>query len=108
MALKKLTKHDKYVLDLCNRLNGVYDRIYTNLLFKNSKRVIAEADVVSTKDDLIDVYEVKCSNRVIKAKKQLIRIKRIMENQSKKFNKDNNEYRLFFYCGSSKELVEIS
>lgn len=103
MVLRKLTKHDRYLLDLCDKLNGKYDEVYTNILFKNSKRVIAEADIVSAKDDLIDVYEVKCSKRIIKAKRQLRKIKRILENTSK----EQNNYRFFFYCGSSKEIIEV-
>jgi len=46
----------------------------------------------------VDLYEVKCSHRIVKAKKQLERMKRLM-NLSKS--------RSFFYCGSSGVLVGI-
>jgi hypothetical protein len=51
---------------------------------------------MARKGSKIDIYEVKCSHRIIKAKKQLQRIRR--------FIKTTNAY---FYCGSSGLLMQI-
>lgn len=62
-----------------------YDLLSTNVLLLKGKkkRILAEIDVVAVRGKEIDVFEVKCNpRRIIKAKKQLRRIKRIMPNVS--------------------------
>ena len=53
------------------------------------------------KDGTIDVYEIKCSPRITKAKRQLSRIKRLLGRQGKPIN-------TFFYCGMSNAVLAIN
>ena len=62
------------------------------------KRSLGEIDLVAKKGHNIDLYEVKCSHRILKAKKQLKRMKRLM-------NLDKS--RAYFYCGSSECLIDV-
>ena len=98
MEHKKLTKHHRYVLELSCKIIGDYDSISTNVELETRKRQLGEIDIVAQKGDHYDIYEVKCSPRIIKARKQLARLK-------KHFNHANT--RTFFYCGNSKMLMMV-
>lgn len=96
-------KHDVYIEDLCKRIKPRYDSLSTNIIVfskknRSRRRVIAEIDVLAVKNNRCDVYEVKCSHRVAKARKQLKKIKKLMPEV------DN----VFFFCGSSGLLTELS
>jgi len=85
-------KHDRYLEDLCEQIKGDYDDIYTNVeLFSKRKRKIAEIDILAVKDNRYYVYEVKCSYRISKAKRQLRKIKKLLPRVRQ----------LFFFCGES-------
>jgi hypothetical protein len=93
-------KHDKYLEDLCDKIKNDYDSIFTNVpLFSRSKkpRKIAEIDILAIRDNSCHIYEVKCSYRKTKAKRQLLKIKRIIPNIK----------RMFFFCGESGMLEAI-
>ena len=94
----KLSKHDRYVLELSNKIKHNYDSLSLKVPLKRSKRSIGEIDIIAKKGSRLDLYEVKCSYRILKAIKQLSRIKRHL-------NLDNA--RSYFYCGSSKLLVTV-
>jgi Holliday junction resolvase-like predicted endonuclease len=96
--LKKLSKHDRYVLELKQKLKGRYDIISTNVRIFSKKRSLGEIDLIGKKGKCIDLYEVKCSHRIVKAKKQLNRAKRLLKLG------DANGY---FYCGSSGTILGI-
>ena len=98
MEKPKLSKHDKYVLELTNKIRDNYDSISVNVPVKHSKRSLGEVDIMAKKGNSFDLYEVKCSYRILKAKKQLQRIKRYLN------MKNAGSY---FYCGNSKVLVTI-
>ena len=100
MALKQkhLTKHDKYVLDLKNKIKHKYDFVSVNVKIPGKKRSLGEIDIVAKKGNKVDLYEVKCSHRIVKARKQLQRMKRLM-------NLDKSKS--YFYCGSSENLVDV-
>ena len=98
MKKPKLSKHDTYVLELSNKIKHDYDSISTNVLLRHSKRSLGEIDIVAKKGNRLDLYEVKCSYRIVKARKQLKRIKRIL-------NLEN--VRSYFYCGNSNVLVTV-
>ena len=98
MKTIKLSKHDRYVLELSNRIKHKYDSISVNVPVKRSKRSIGEIDIIAKKGNMFDLYEVKCSYRILKAKKQLNRIKRYL-------NLSNAGS--YFYCGNSKILVTV-
>ena len=100
MSLKQkhLTKHDRYVLELKDKVKHKYDFISTNVKIPGRKRNLGEIDLIGRKGQNFDLYEVKCSHRILKAKKQLERMKRLMN-----LNKSNS----YFYCGSSGALVGV-
>ena len=78
MKALKLSKHDRYVLELSNKIKNSYDSISVNVPVKYSKRSVGEIDIMAKKGNMLDLYEVKCSYRILKAKKQLNRIKRYL------------------------------
>ena len=99
MALRqKLSKHDRYVLELRDKIIHKYDSVSVNVKLQSKKRNLAEIDLIAKKGDNVDLYEVKCSPRIVKARKQLKRIKRILNLHSS---------RAYFYCGSSGSLVSV-
>src|SRR3989344_8962031 len=71
MKKPKLSKHDRYVLELSDKIKHDYDSISTNVLLRQSKRLLGEIDMVAKKGNRLDLYEVKCSYRIVKAKKRL-------------------------------------
>lgn len=95
---KRLTKHDRYVFELRNKVKHKYDFISTNVKIPGRKRNLGEIDLIGRKGSNIDLYEVKCSHRIVKAKRQLERMKRIL-------HLDNSKS--YFYCGSSGALVVV-
>jgi len=92
------SKHDKYVMHLCERIRDSYDVLFTNVKLRRNDRLIGEVDIYARKGTKIDIYEVKCSYRVTKAKKQLKRVKEIL---------DLTEGDWYFYCGNSDVLLQI-
>ena len=96
MKTPKLSKHDMYVLELGNKIKDRYDSASLNVPVKHSKRSLGEIDIIAKKGNRFDLYEVKCSYRILKAKKQLNRVKRYLNLKN---------VRSFFYCGNSKALV---
>ena len=75
-----------------------YDDISTHLKLERKGRLIGEVDVLARKGNEIHLFEVKCSHRPIKARKQLGRVR-----------KNFSEYptKCFFYCGTGKSLTEL-
>ena len=95
----KSNKHDKYVLELYNQLKPSYDKLYMNVPVRNSKRLLGEADIIAKKGKRTDIYEVKCSHRITKAKHQAKKLRKNLGLSSKA--------RFYFYCGSSKSLMML-
>ena len=98
MNRQKLSKHDMYVLELSNNIKDNYDSISLNVPVKHLKRSLGEIDIVAKKGNRLDLYEVKCSFMILKAKKQLDRVKKYLKLENS---------RSYFYCGNSKALVTI-
>lgn len=98
MKRKKLSKHDSYVVELREKIQDEYDMMLEGVPIDSKKRRVAEIDLIGYKGDRVDVFEVKCSHRVIKAKKQLKRLRRIM---------DVEKLNTYFYCGSSGVLMLV-
>ena len=94
----KLSKHDRYILELKNKIRHNYDSISVNVPVKHSKRSLGEIDIIAKKGNRLDLYEVKCSYRILKAKKQLTRVKKYLKLE---------HARSYFYCGNSKSLVTV-
>ena len=96
---KTLLKHDRYVDDLCVLISGRYETIERHIfLYSKRKRLVAEIDVIACNGPNCDIYEVKCSLRFAKAKRQLFRIKKLLS------HKVRNTY---FFCGESKTIYTI-
>ena len=99
MAFKqRLSKHDRYVLELRDKIRHRYDSISVNVKVTGKKRTLGEIDLVARKGRKVDLYEVKCSHRIVKARKQLTRMKRLM---------NLSQSGAYFYCGSSGMLVSV-
>ena len=98
MKSPKLSKHDTYVLELSNKIRDKYDSVSLNVPVKHDKRSFGEIDIVAKKGSRLDLYEVKCSFRILKAKKQLDRMKRYLKLE---------DAGIYFYCGNSKALVTV-
>lgn len=97
-----INKHDVYVKQLSRELEPKYDTILTNVPLysfrKRKTRLVGEIDILAKKGNNYDIYEVKCSPRITKAKIQLQKIKK------------NVNYRvnnMFFYCGNSAHLLKL-
>ena len=96
MSRIKLSKHDKYVKELCDKIKDEYDSISEHVVIRNQKCSLGEIDVLAKKGDKIDLYEVKCSHRIIKAKHQLKRLRKYVKFEN-----------AFFYCGTSGLLFVV-
>ena len=81
-----------------DRIKENYDSVSVNVPVRHSKRSLGEIDIIAKKGSRFDLYEVKCSYRILKAKKQLSRVKRYLKLENA---------RSYFYCGNSKLLVTV-
>jgi len=97
----RLIKHDRYIEQLCEAIEDEYDQILRNIkLYSKKRRISAEIDILAIKGNHCDIYEVKCSNRIVKAKKQLTKIRKIL---SKEYTINNT----YFFCGASGKIIEL-
>jgi len=97
--IEKLIKHDKYVEDLCLRLEPRYDFLVKNVpLYSRRRRLVAEIDLMAFDGGACDIFEVKCSYRISKAKRQLRKIRKVVT------RKIRNS---FFFCGESGMLIHV-
>ncbi len=102
MAVKgsRLSKHDRYVEELCTKIRDNYDSVSKHVEVRAKKRMLAEVDVLARKGKSVDLYEVKCSPRITKAKRQLKKLSRYLGNSM-------NISNYYFYCGSSHSIMTI-
>ena len=98
MLIIKLNKHDRYVQKLVRQICSDYDAISTHLKLERRKRMVAEIDIIARRGDELHFFEVKCSYRIVKARKQLKKIKKI-------FSEYNTT--CYFYHGAGDKLIEI-
>ncbi|MBT3465568.1 hypothetical protein HOD20_00200 [archaeon] len=94
----KINKHDRYLLELYDQIKDEYDSLSTNVELKNKKRSVAEIDILAKKGNEYDIYEVKCSYRITKARRQMKKIQKHL-----KFKIANK----YFYCGATSGLILI-
>ncbi len=92
----KLTKHDSYVQQLVETIRHDYDDVALHVPIRNRKRMLGEVDVLARDGGVFDVFEVKCSRRLVKAKKQARKIRKHLP----------LEYRRFYFYNGSAGLVE--
>ena len=96
----KLSKHDRYVEELCDKIKGQYDSVSKHVTLRAKKRMLAEVDVLAKRGDMVDLYEVKCSPRIAKARRQLKKLARYL-------GRGMNISNCYFYCGSSHSVMTI-
>lgn len=96
----KLSKHDQYVEELCTKIKDRYDSVSKHVAVRARKRMLAEADVIARKGCDVDIYEVKCSPRIVKAKRQLRKL-------SKYLGGSLNIANCYLYCGSSHSIMTV-
>ena len=96
---ERLSKHDQYVEELYRKIKGRYDSVSKHVPVRAKKRLLAEVDILASKAGRTDLYEVKCSPRIAKAKRQLKKLS--------KYLASININKLYFYCGSSGSLVSV-
>ncbi len=93
---QKLTKHESYVELLSRIVEQHYDYILMNVpVYSKRKRLVGEVDLMGVKDGQVDIYEVKCSHRITKARKQLEKIRTHLPQIRESF----------FFCGASRALI---
>lgn len=98
MRAKRLTKHEHYVQLLSDIVESHYDQVFLNVpIYSKRKRLVGEIDLVGIKDGEYDIYEVKCSHRISKAKRQLNKIRNHLKGCTIKD--------MFFFCGASRALI---
>jgi hypothetical protein len=87
---------------LCSQLKPGYEQILRNVpIYSKRKRLVAEIDILALKEGKYDIYEVKCSHRIYKAKKQLTKIRKLLRKESKVVSG------AYFYCGESSTLHDV-
>jgi len=93
-----VNKHDAFVEELYDRVKDNYDVVHRNVTLVSTRgRKVGEIDLMGVKGQHTDVFEVKCSPRYVKARKQLKRIRKHVK----------GDIDTYFYCGSSKRIEEI-
>jgi len=66
-----------------------------------------EIDVLACNGKSCDIYEVKCSRRIVKAKLQLSRLRKSID----KNNSNNKKFSIrhvYFYCGEADKIEKLS
>lgn len=84
---------------LFERIKGEYDSIERHVLLRGRKSLKAEIDILGRKGGHLDVYEVKCSPRICKARRQLTHIRKLLK---------ADDISLIFYCGMADKLELIA
>ncbi len=95
-TIAKQLKHDQYIEKLCEEISPYYDDLSKNVQFYNGKRQVCEIDILAKKGKFIDCFEVKCSYRITKARRQK---KKIMKHSGIDIRN------MWFYCGANSEMV---
>ena len=98
---ERLIKHDQYLAQLCSRLRPSYEALLTNVpIYSKRHRRVAEIDIIGMRRGYCDIYEVKCSHRVTKARQQLRKIKKLLTPQRRIRH-------AYFFCGESGLLLKM-
>lgn len=96
----KLSKHDQHLETLSKRVENNYDFVLKEVpIYSKRRRLVGEIDMIGVKNDYCDLFEVKCSHRITKAKMQLRKYKKVI--RGKRVRKT------YFFCGDSGQLLII-
>ena len=98
---RRKSHHDRHADHLFDLIESDYLMILRNVQYKLPDRILGEIDILAIRKDELDIYEVKCSYRIFKARKQLKKIKKLLSPKSRVRH-------TFFYCGESKKLIKVS
>ena len=98
MVFVRLTKHDQYQQQLIDKIQDSYESLSTNIKITKKKRTLGEIDILAKNGNSFDAYEVKCSYRITKARRQMKKIQKHL-----KFKIANK----YFYCGATSGLILI-
>ena len=66
---------------------------------RQRKLQVAEIDIVAIKGQTVDLYEVKCSPRIAKAKRQI--------KKWRKYWQSHDIGNTYVYCGDAKKLINL-
>jgi Holliday junction resolvase-like predicted endonuclease len=87
---------------LWSKIRSQYESVHRHVVLygfkRHKRRILGEIDLIGIRKDGIDLYEVKCSYRVVKAVKQLRKAKRLLNNQNAK---------TYFYHGESGQIHDL-
>ena len=97
----KQSKHEAYIDLLITLIHDEYDYIMKNVKCYGAKnRVACEADIIAVTDGVADIYEVKCSFRPTKARKQLRRLRRYI-------SRELPVRHTYFFPGSCERIMRL-
>ena len=97
-----ILKHDEYVELLYEQLKANYDQVYRGLpLLSRRGRLVGEIDLLGVHGGGVDVFEVKCSFRPVKARKQLAKVRKLFGDEVA------GAVNTWFYCGEAAQLVPV-
>ena len=82
-----------------DKIKSDYDVLERHVVISSKKCSQAEIDLIGYKDGKVTVFEVKCSFRIVKARRQLARIKRLL---------NIRDVALMFYCGTADQMLEVA
>ncbi|MBU0457321.1 MAG: hypothetical protein ABH824_05145 [Nanoarchaeota archaeon] len=96
-----MKRHSDHIDDLIARVKKDYQIVMKEVDIHDpeTRRTIGEADLIGIINGEWHLYEVKSGDNLEKAKKQLFKLKRYLE--------DYHDIKLFYYSGKLKEVKEI-
>ncbi|MEM4398110.1 MAG: hypothetical protein QW757_05825 [Candidatus Woesearchaeota archaeon] len=83
--------------ELYEKIKNDYDSLSKNVKIIKKKRSLGEVDIIAKKGNEYYIYEVKCSYRITKARKQAKALRKHLKNIAIKS--------IFFYCGATGAIV---
>jgi hypothetical protein len=103
-GVNPILKHDRHLCTLIETIKPHYTQIYRQVPIYSAKhRLIAEIDLIAVKETGVDIFEVKCSFRIHKAKKQLQKLHKLFGTA---YHTQQVQY--YFYHGEGKQIIQIT
>ena len=95
-------RHRELVDELEEKVKKNYTIIFRDVMVRNvfTGQVVGEIDLAGMVDGNLDLYEVKVTDRPQKARKQLLNLRRHLQNCG--------NVRLYYCCGKSGEIKEVA
>ena len=101
MGRKAEAEHRRLIDLLEERVKSKYTLMFREAEIRDvyTGQIVGEADLVGIVDGNFDVYEVKVTDRPVKARRQLLRIRSQLQNFG--------NVRLYYYNGSDNRIKEV-